>query len=430
MMLASPQRCGELAALLVVLGVLVLLPIGRSSELPVLVAALVGLGLLVRYRSSLLSDAGLRLILILFACYWLPIVFSGFAAVAPAKTWMTALETLRFLPLAVFVAWALRRAEVWPAVHVSIAAICGLWLVDAWIQYLTGNSLGGAPEAERLAGIFGAGNLKLGPVLATLAPFLLLVARERTGRLGLLLAFVALLIPILLAGSRAAWLSYALVCVVFAWRETRDFRRFLPLLIGVLLGVAFSIGMAWRGSAGFDARIERSLLALQGTSAAIDDASAGRLSIWQTAYAMIRAHPLTGVGARGFRYDYPQHAAPGDRFVDARTGVGAAHAHQVVLEVLSETGLVGFLFWTLGVTVAIRAWRRARPAQRARAFAPGLALVAMCFPLNTHLAFYSAWWGLFFWWLLALFTAALAAAAQQADGDAANHRGGADQHAP
>jgi hypothetical protein len=31
----------------------------------------------------------------------------------------------------------------------------------------------------------------------------------------------------------------------------------------------------------------------------------------------------------------------------------------------------------------------------------------MCFPLNTHLAFYSAWWGSLFWWLLALYVAAL-----------------------
>jgi hypothetical protein len=44
-----------------------------------------------------------------------------------------------------------------------------------------------------------------------------------------------------------------------------------------------------------------------------------------------------------------------------------------------------------------------------RARAPALALIAMCFPLNTHLAFYSAWWGLLFWWLLALYCAALGA---------------------
>jgi hypothetical protein len=36
-----------------------------------------------------------------------------------------------------------------------------------------------------------------------------------------------------------------------------------------------------------------------------------------------------------------------------------------------------------------------------------LALGVMLFPLNTHLAFYSAWWGLLFGWLLGLWCAAL-----------------------
>jgi len=36
-----------------------------------------------------------------------------------------------------------------------------------------------------------------------------------------------------------------------------------------------------------------------------------------------------------------------------------------------------------------------------------VALAVMLFPLNTHLAFYSAWWGLLFAWLLGLWCAAL-----------------------
>ena len=71
-----------------------------------------------------------------------------------------------------------------------------------------------------------------------------------------------------------------------------------------------------------------------------------------------------------------------------------------MLEVLSETGMLGLLCWIAGTWFALRAWWRADAVARARAFAPALALVAMCFPLNTHLAFYSAWWGLLFWWLL------------------------------
>jgi hypothetical protein len=45
----------------------------------------------------------------------------------------------------------------------------------------------------------------------------------------------------------------------------------------------------------------------------------------------------------------------------------------------------------------------------------------MCFPLNTHLAFYSSFWGLLFWWLLAAFAATLT---PRIDADRAKNRHG------
>ena len=393
---------------LLVLAVLVLLPLGRSSELPLLCAAVAAVVLLARRRIDL-SDPAPRLVLMLFACYWLPALLSGVGAVEPGKTWSTVVATLRFLPFALFAAWALRDAARWPALTIAIGVVVTLWLVDGYVQMATGYSLGGAAEAERLSGIFGAGNLKFGPVLATLSPFVLLAARACWGRRGLVLAFVLLATPILLAGSRAAWLSYALVCVLVAWHETRNPRRFALALVALALALGAIGTLALRDSTRFDARIERSLLALHGTERAVDEASAGRLRIWRTALAMSAAHPFTGVGVRGFRYAYPQYAAPGDQFVDTASDTGASHAHQIVLEVLSETGVIGLLFWITGTWIALRAWWRADAAARVRALAPGLALIAMCFPINTHLAFYSAWWGLLFWWLLALYCAALGA---------------------
>lgn len=393
---------------LLVLAVLVVLPLGRSSELPLACAAVAGLVLLAQRRIDLREPAP-RLVLALFACYWLPALLSGFAAIEPGRTWSTVAATVRFLPFALFVTWALRDAARWSALTFAIGVVVALWVIDAYVQMATGYSLGGAAEAERLSGIFGAGNLKFGPVLATLSPFVLLGARACWGRRGLVGAFVLLAVPILLAGSRAAWLSYALVSVLIAWHETRNPRRFAVVLVALAAAFAAIGAIALHDSTRFDARIGRSLLALHGTEHAIDEASAGRLRIWRTALAMSAAHPLTGVGVRGFRYAYPQYAAAGDRFVDTTSDTGASHAHQIVLEILSETGVAGLLFWLAGAAFAIRAWRRADAAARARALAPGLALVAMCFPINTHLAFYSAWWGLLFWWLLALYCAALGA---------------------
>ncbi|MDR2011807.1 MAG: O-antigen ligase family protein [Rhodanobacter sp.] len=388
------------------LAVIVLLPLGRGSEAAVAVGAVAGIVLIARRRIDLRAPAARR-VLVLFACYWMAALLSAVAAVEPARTWSTVADTLRFLPFALFTVWALRRVQTWPMLVRVVGVIVALWALDAYVQMATGYSLGGPAEKERVSGIFGAGNLKLGPVLATLAPFALVAARERFGGRGLALAFIVLAVPILLAGSRAAWLSYALAGALFAWQQTRDARRFLALS-GALAVIVAAIGaFAWHDSARFGARIERSLLALHGTQAAVDEASAGRLSIWHTALAMSAAHPLTGVGVRGFRYAYPRYAAPGDRFVDTTTDIGASHAHQIVLEVLSETGVIGLAFWLAGAWFAWDAWRRASAIVRERALAPALALAVMTFPLNTHLAFYSAWWGLLFWWLLALYCAAL-----------------------
>jgi hypothetical protein len=78
-----------------------------------------------------------------------------------------------------------------------------------------------------------------------------------------------------------------------------------------------------------------------------------------------------------------------------------------LLEVLGDTGVVGLSLWLAGVVLALRAWRKVGPEARRRAFPVTVSLAVTVFPLNTHLAFYSAWWGLLFWWLLALWCAAL-----------------------
>lgn len=394
-------------ALLPLWALLLLLPFGRSAEFGVVLCLAGSAALLWRDPQAWPSPARGRLFVVLWACYAGAALLSALDAVNLSKSWGTVLAALRLLPLGLY---ALLAANT-PARHASlrrcVALILALWLLDAWVQALTGWSLAGAPEAERLSGVFGRDNLKLGPVLATLSPFLLLVARECWGRRGLVAGFVFVLVPVLLAGSRASWFAFALVTLALLWRETRRPLRFAAAVSTLALVLVAAVFVAARSSDAFDARLQRTLQVLEGSPGEVDFALAGRAQIWQASIGMIEAHPVNGVGVRGFRYAYAQYAGPDDGFVRA-DGSGAAHAHQWVLEVLSETGALGLLLWLAGIGAALRAWCRAAPAQRAAAAAPGLALVAMAFPLNTHLAFYSAWWGLLFWWLIAQFCAALA----------------------
>ena len=74
-------------------------------------------------------------------------------------------------------------------------------------------------------------------------------------------------------------------------------------------------------------------------------------------------------------------------------GGEAYHAHQLLLELLAETGTLGLLLWLAGAWLVWRSWRDAGVAARERARPALLALAVTVFPVNTHLAFYSTFWG-------------------------------------
>jgi len=164
-------------------------------------------------------------------------------------------------------------------------------------------------------------------------------------------------------------------------------------------------------------RVERTGAALAGDPAGVDHALSGRLPIWSTALRMAAAHPVNGVGVRGFRDAYPRYAASDDPWLaDGDHGAGY-HAHQLVLEVLSETGVLGLLCWIGGAALAWRAWRFAPPEARERARAPAMALGVTVFPFNTHLAFYSTFWGGLTLLLAALYAGSLLAGGRPAAAD-------------
>lgn len=390
-----------------------LLPFGRSAELGTLLCAIGAVIVWRREGREFWNNPGARLLVLLLACYIGAAFFSAFTAVESGKSWTTVLALLRYLPLGLYACYVMCGEQRLHGFYVAVAVVVAFWVLDAWMQMLTGWSLRGHADPERISGLFGADDPKLGPTLAVLSPLALWAARQRWGRRGLIAAFLLVLGPVMLSGSRAAWVCYALVTLVFAWREAGSPLRFIAsCALGTLVLLAAG-GIAWKTSTRFDTRMQRTLTALSGNEADINQAMTGRLDIWHNSLRMIEAHPFTGVGVRDFRYAYPQFAPANDHFMTAETcgeGEGACHAHQIVLEILTETGVIGLALWLFGVVVALRAWRRAGDACRAAAFPVSVSLLAMLFPINTHLAFYSAWWGLLFAWLLGLWCAALYAA--------------------
>jgi len=393
-----------------------LLPFGRSAELGTLLCLI---GLAIAWRNGVMKELkqpSARLLLVLLACYIGAALLSAFVAVAPGKSWGTVLALLRYLPLGLYACHVLCGERRVHGFYFAIAVVIAFWVLDAWMQMLTGWSLRGHAEPERISGLFGADDPKLGPTLAVLSPFALWSARQRWGLRGLIVAFVLLLGPVMLSGSRSAWIAFSLVCLVFMWRETGSFARFFGICAAAAMVLAIAGGIAWKTSTRFETRMQRTLMVLSGSEQSINEATTGRLDIWHTGLRMVEAHPFLGVGVRGFRYAYPHYAPANDHFIVAENcgdGLGACHPHQLVLEILTETGVVGALLWLIGVAMAVVAWRHTGSIGRATAFPVTVSLAAMLFPLNSHLAFYSAWWGLLFAWLLGVWCAVLFAVTRE-----------------
>jgi O-antigen ligase len=406
----SPEPTPRLAiaGAFAMVAAILLLPIGRLAEMAVLAGLVITTTLLVRDGWRPLRAPAVVLLASLFACYAVPAWLSAIGAVAPGRSATSALADLRFLPFALMAVLLLReRTALYFRVLGASGLVVGLWAIDAWVQGLTGVGLAGTLDSDRVSGVFGDDNLKLGPVLALLSPIALDEARRRYGRVAFAAVWLVLAVAILLAGARAGWIMYALVTLVMLWRVAVRPAHFVAWVVASAIAAA-AVGIAaYRISPLFEERVDRTLALGGGTRAALDHALAGRLPIFETATRMALAHPINGVGVRGFRYAYPAFAAPDDPWVHPDGRQGALHPHHLVLELAAETGAIGLAGWLIGLSIALRAWWRASSGARDRAFAPGLALVAMIFPINTHFAFYSSFWGLLFWWLVALWCAGL-----------------------
>jgi O-antigen ligase len=411
-----------------VLAFVALWPAPGYAEAVMVLGALAAIVLLLlgRFRGgALLSGPAWALTSVLFFAYWMPEVVSALDAADRARALKEAAVDLRYLPFLWLAAAAVADARGRRITFGGLAILLGVWTLDALLQALSGatysplffgidaikqmisgHGMCSAEEValvDRLSGVLGPCNLKLGLVLASLSPFALHVAGKRFGALGWCVAAAALGMAILLAGARASWITFALVLLWSGWRMLGWKKLLGVFALGAVALVALALA-----SPQMRERLERTGHVLAADEAGVDNALSGRTRIWGAAVCMARMHPVNGVGARGFREAFAA-CDPAAGQVAAWGEGPALHAHQLVLEVLSETGAFGLLLWLAGAALAVRAWRYASHAARERAQPAMLALAVTVFPFNTHLAFYSTFWGGLTLLLAALYAGSLLA---------------------
>lgn len=387
-----------------------LLPFSRLSEIPLSIFAL-SLPFLARSAENRQRIRRVSLIVIpIFLCFWLPLVISSFDSYLPQKSWSTSIASLRYLAAALSMAVLLRADSArWRVIRWT-SFLLVFWAVDGFIQLFFGNDLFGiAMHPDRLNAMFVKNYQFFGPTLAMLSPILLEHARRRWPAWAWVGAFTLTLGAVLIAGMRAGWLLMGVVLMIYMWlmfkRENRELKK---VSLSIPVFVVTTIISAYLVSPLFQARVDQSLALQQGSQAAIDAASTYRLPIFMTGMEMFKAHPVNGVGVRAFPKAYMEYAEDGDFHIQRSDGKrGGIHAHNVVLEVMADTGTVGLIGLITGLVLVLRFWRGMTPARRNEAFPFALSLALILFPLNSHFALYGTYLSSLIWILFGLWIASI-----------------------
>ena len=317
----------------------------------------------------------------------------------PAAALGTALPFIRFPIFAAGLqCLVLRDAKtrthfIWAA----SAALSGLAL-DGLLQFLTGFDIVGRPRwGFRLLAFYH--HAWVGAVIAWLFLPVALGLFDAGKRWLALGGGVLWFTIVLLSGDRMALLCALAQLVILALCTRRARRVFLiglPIVavgVGAILYVAPSI---------YDRQVKQTASSIRGFG------ESQYAALWTSAWKIARAHPLFGVGSKGFEKVCPDpNLGPIYPFKSGEARC-APHPHNTYLEWLDDGGLVGLGLFLLTMGYIITALL---PLVRNHALgwsAAGLfaTLLARLWPLASWTSFHHAWSAVPFWlvvgWGLAL----------------------------
>lgn len=168
---------------------------------------------------------------------------------------------------------------------------------------------------------------------------------KKSWRWGLGFLWLLSLAALIVNGTRGAWLTVVFLLMVLGVTLLRKYKKALAagiVVFALLVGIAGQHG-------GLQERVHT-----------LGDASfqsnSERLLMWQSAWNMFLDHPIIGVGAQNYEYQYQNHYI--SPLAKER---GQMHAHSNVFQMLAEQGVVGFsAFCLLFGLILRRGWQGMR----------------------------------------------------------------------
>ena len=219
--------------------------------------------------------------------------------------------------------------------------LCFLTLViDGYIQYFSGTNLSGFKAGNRISSFFG-NELILGSYLSRLFPLLFalfLVKKKQKFEIYFIgILFILVDILIFISGERSAFFFLNL-STIFIIVLIKKYQKFRLLTFIIAIACIFVLGL---NSSKLSDRMIKGPLEQMGFIESSNQAtifSPAHDSLIRTAYNMFKDKPVFGHGPKMFRV-----LCKDEKFA---TGIAPCltHPHNFYIQLLAETGIIGFLF--------------------------------------------------------------------------------------
>lgn len=315
------------------------------------------------------------------ALLWLPLTLMAFAlgSVVWSHAYLGAVEAIRWFVFSLLLWLGLNTLTRERVNLLAWGLHGGAFVASFWAALQFWTDFNYFPQGVNPASTFINRNFLAEFVACTLPFSVLLIARAKASAQIALLAFMTgfNLLAILMTGTRSALLAIVVMGLVlpgtlYLCRKQLAFvqwrKGYSVLLLGVLLGTVLGLGQIPSGNAKI---LEEHRLEQRGTNA-LERAFARsrsmtqveeytqrsfsvRLAMWKATARMIAARPFIGVGAGAWEVEIPLYQAPGAQIETDY------YAHNEILQLLAEYGLLGWLFLlSLLAYLGNAAWRTVR----------------------------------------------------------------------
>ena len=327
--------------------------------------------------------------------FWLYIVYRSFFAAFPNDALNRSLPFIRYVLFAaslqfwVFIDKKIRRRLLFSCVFAVAFAT-----TDTLIQYFLGTDIFGHPwySANRLTGPLKSP--KIGIILTWVSfPVILFAARYTMnkmaplyGRIFAAISIISIFITVLLSGERMAFLLMllGLACSVLIYPKIRKSIFFISSIITICI-----VGIFLADKTVMTRQFESTI----NTISSFEQTLYSR--IWGSGIEMFKQNPVFGVGIKNFRKHCSEEryeSAPIDSKLRNIRRCDL-HPHNTYIELLAETGIIGFILFLSMIFIWITQFFRDRDHILSHVSSVGgiIAIFIRLWPIAPTASFFSSW---------------------------------------